>query len=224
MSTTAIVTGCGADSGKRSGLMVGLLLLGLASSGIAGDQARTLPRAFQKAQLGMALGELMRLKPDLAKSRRLNLATESLSTTPTDPYLQRIVYRLHTGTLYEIEIRYRPDRLLYGVSGLLSRLKGSYGQPTVDRVEELDLDSGDLHRRRTVWQDPQTRITLLEREYFHDGNKALEITLTLSDLELVRLRDLAQDEQVQRKMQEIPIPLSDMELSPGRGARAGVDG
>jgi len=25
-------------------------------------------------------------------------------------------------------------------------------------------------------------------------------------------------------MQEIPIPLSDMELSPGRGARAGVDG
>src|SRR5437773_804334 len=138
MSTTAIVTGCGAGSGKRSGLMVGLLLLGLASSGIAGDQARTLPRAFQKAQLGMALG--------------------------------------------------------------------------------------DLHRRRTVWQDAQTRITLLEREYFHDGNKALELTLTLSDLELVRLRDLAQDEQVQRKMQEIPIPLSDMELSPGRGARAGVDG
>ncbi|OLD75391.1 MAG: hypothetical protein AUG95_00150 [Nitrospirae bacterium 13_1_20CM_4_62_6] len=181
MSTTAIVTGCGADSGKRSGLMVGLLLLGLASSGIAGDQARTLPRGFQKAQLGMALGELMRLKPDLAKSRRLNLATESLSTTPTDPYLQRIVYRLHTGT-------------------------------------------GDLHRRRTVWQDAQTRITLLEREYFHDGNKALELTLTLTDLELVRLRDLAQDEQVQRKMQEIPIPLSDMELSPGRGARAGVDG
>src|SRR2546425_11914364 len=105
MSTTAIVTGCGADSGKRSGLMVGLLLLGLASSGIAGDQARTLPRAFQKAQLGMGLGEFIRLNPDLAKSRRLNLATGALCTSPTDSLLQRIVYRLHTVTLYEIEIQ-----------------------------------------------------------------------------------------------------------------------
>jgi hypothetical protein len=196
------------DSGKRAGLMIGLLLLGVAQLGIAGDQVqpRDLPRVFQQAKLGMTLGELLRLKPDIAISKRTNFATVTLIATPSDRYVQRVVYRFHEGTLYEIAIRYRPDRLQHGASGLLARLKEQYGAPIVDRVEEVDFDSSDINRRRTVWQDARTKITLLEREYLRDGNQAMEITLTMTDLALQRLRDEAQEQQVHRKMQEVPIP------------------
>jgi hypothetical protein len=197
------------NSGKRVGLMIGLLLLGLAHLGIAGDQAQQsqiLPRVFQQAKLGMTLGELLRLKPDIAISKRTNFATVTLIATPSDRYVQRVVYRVHEGTLYEIAIRYRPDRLQHGASGLLALLKEQYGAPIEDRVEEVDLDSSDINRRRTVWQDARTKMTLLEREYLRDGNRAIELTLTMTDLALQRLRDEAQEKQVHRKMQEVPIP------------------
>jgi hypothetical protein len=95
--------------------------------------------------------------------------------------------------LYEIEIRYRPEGLLKGTEGLLARLKESYGEPVMDRADELDIALNEIRRHRTVWQDAETRITLLEREYW--------------DLKLARLRDVDQEEQVRRKMEEIPIPL-----------------
>lgn len=198
---------------KRASLLIGLLLFGLAQLGIAGDQAQPsqiLPRVFQQAKLGMTLGELLRLKPDIAISKRTNFATVTLIAIPSDRYVQRVVYRFHEGTLYEIAIRYRPDRLQRGASGLLARLKEQYGAPIADRVDEVDFDSSDINRRRTVWQDARTKITLLEREYFRDGNQAIEITLTMTDLALERLRDEAQEQQVHRKLQEIPIPLPDV--------------
>src|SRR3981081_4493857 len=135
------------NSGKRAGLMIGFLLLGLAQLGIAGDQARPsqiLPRVFQQAKLGMTLAELLRLKPDIAISKRTDFATVSLIATPSDRYVQRVVYRVHEGTIYEMEIRYRPDRLQHGASGLLARLKEQYGAPIADRVDEVDFDSGDI--------------------------------------------------------------------------------
>jgi hypothetical protein len=197
-------------TGKRAGMMIGLLLLGLAHVGIAGDQpaqqSQTLPRVFQQARLGMTLGELVSLKPNIAVSKRTTLATVTLIATPSDRYIQRVVYRFHEETLYEIEIRYRPERLHQGASGLLARLKELYGPPLVDRKVEVDIDSSDINRRRTVWQDARTKITLLEREYLRDGNHAIEITLTMTDLALQRLRDEAQEKQVHRKMQEVPIP------------------
>jgi hypothetical protein len=54
----------------------------------------------------------------------------------------------------------------------------------VDRVDELDLDSRDISRRQTVWQDVKTKMTLLERHYLHQGNQVIGITLTLTDLVL----------------------------------------
>lgn len=213
-----IMAGCRADPVLGSGMaMAGLLLLALALVGANGEPARTLPRVFQQADLGMRIDELLRRRPDLGKSRRARLATETLTTAPKDPYLQRVTYRFHAGTLYEIEIRYRPERLVGGVSGLLARLKESYGPPTVDRDDELDLDSGDLNRRRTVWEDGRTRITLLEREYLRGGDQQTEVTLAMTDLALKRLRDVAQQEQIRRKMQEIPIPVSD-----GQGGGTGA--
>jgi hypothetical protein len=142
-------------------IMIGLLLLGLAHWGIAEDQTHpsqtVLPRVFQQAKLGMPLSELQRLKTDIAFSKRTNFATVTLIAIPSDRYVQRVVYRILEGTLYEIEIRYRPDRLQKSASGLLTRLKEEYGGPVADRMDEVDLDSIDLKRRRTVWQDARTR-------------------------------------------------------------------
>jgi len=189
--------------------MICLLLLGVAQLGIAGDhqiQPRVLPRVFQHAKLEMTLSEVLRLKPDIAITKRTNFATVSLIDTPSDRYVQRVVYRFHENTLYEIEIRYRPDRLQHGASGLLDRLRVEYGEPLMDRLEEVDFESNDLHRRRTVWQDERTKVTLLEREYLRDGNSVTVITLTMTDLALQRHRDEAQEKQIHHKMQEVPIP------------------
>jgi hypothetical protein len=202
------MTGWMSHFGTGAGFIVGLVLLNLAASGTAGAPDRVLPRAFQQARLEMTFDELIRLKPELAKTKRRNLATVSvLQTTPADPFVERIRYRFHRATLYEIEIRYHADRLPKGTEGLLTRLKESYGDPDVDRVDELDIDLNEIRRHRTVWQDAETRITLLEREYWRDGNKTLEVTLIMTDLKLARLRDVDQEEQARRKMEEIPIPL-----------------
>jgi hypothetical protein len=194
--------------GKRLWLVIGVLLLGLVHSGIAGNevQQRPLPRGFQGVKLGMTLSDVLRLKPDIAITKRTNFATVSLIATPRDRYVQRVVYRFHENTLYEMEIRYRPDRLQRGVSGLLSRLREEYGAPKVERLDEVDYEEADLNRKRTAWEDARTRIALLEREYLRDGNSVTEITLTMTDLALQRRRDEAHEEQVHRKMQEVPIP------------------
>lgn len=194
--------------GKRLWLVIGVLLLGLVHSGIAGDevQQRPLPRGFQGMKLGMTLSDVLRLKPDIAITKRTDFATVSLIITPRDRYVQRVVYRFHENTLYEMEIRYRPDHLQHSASGLLDRLREEYGEPLTDRVEEVDCESNDLRRRRTVWQEERPKITLLEREYFRDGNRVMEITLTMTELPLQRRRDEAQEKQVHHKMREVPIP------------------
>jgi hypothetical protein len=151
--------------------------------------------------------DLIRLQPHLGKTKRQNLATMTVTATPADPYIQRIAYRFHAGTLYEIEIKYRSDRLPDGPAGLVARLKESYGPPKVDRAEEVDIDSFDISRRRTVWEDDRTRIILLERQSFEGGNQTIHITLTMTDLDLARRRDAEQLEQVKRKMKDFPIPL-----------------
>jgi hypothetical protein len=207
-STTMNKTENSPNVGKRAGIMICLLLLGVAQLGIAGDQIqpRVLPRVFQQAKLGMTLTELLSLKPNIAITKRTNFATVSLIATPSDRYVQRVVYRFYEETLYEMEIRYRPDRLQHGASGLLARLKEQYGPPLVDRVDEVDFETTDITRRRTVWQDERTKITLLEREYLRDGNNVIEITLTMTDLVLQRRHDEAQEKQVHHKLQEVPIP------------------
>lgn len=198
--------------GKRSGLTIGLLLVVLAHVGIAEDEPRTrpLPRVFQQAKLGMTVAEFVSVKPNIAVTKRTHLATLSMIETPSDRYVQHVTYRFHDNTLYEMEIRYRSERLQQGASGLLTRLKELYGPPAVDRVDELDLDSGDINRRQTVWQDAKTKMTLLERHYIHQGNPVIAITLTLTDLALARLRDEAQHRQVRQKLQEIPIPVPEV--------------
>jgi hypothetical protein len=191
---------------KRVGMMVCLLFLGIAQLGVSGDEPRALPRVFQQAKLGMTMGELLSRQPNIAVTKRTNFATVSMIATPSDRYVQRVTYRFFEDSLYEIEIRYRPDRLEHGASGLLARLKEEYGPPKLDRIDEVDFDVMDINRRRTVWKDAMTKITLLEREYLRNGNSVTEITLTMTDLAFESLRNEAQEKQVHRKMQEVPIP------------------
>jgi hypothetical protein len=201
------------------GLLALLAVLGLGthtSVGIVDElaaqdaaAARVLPRSFQQAKLGMALGELSRVSPELAKTRRQNLATVTLTQPSSDPTIRRVSYRFHRGTLYEIQIQYRPERLPSGATGLLARLKEVYGPPSIDREDDLDIDSGDLRRRRTVWQDGRTQITFLEREIIDEHGNRTEPTLTLTDLELEGLRNEDQEAQARRKVERIPIPLPD---------------
>lgn len=182
---------------------------------------RALPRSFQRAKLGMALGEVSRVSPESAKTRRQNLATVTLTEPSSDPTVRRVSYRFHRGTLYEIQIQYRPERLPSGATGLLTRLKEVYGPPAIDREDHLDIDSGDLRRRRTVWQDGRTKITFLEREIIDEHGNRTEPTLTLTDLALERLRNEDQDAQARRKVERIPIPLPDGGPGPGRAAAGG---
>jgi hypothetical protein len=197
----------------------------LPSSGVVDDLAaedaaapRTLPRSFQQAKLGMALGEFSRVSPESAKTRRQNLATVTLTEPSPDPTIRRVSYRFHRGTLYEIQIQYRPERLPSGATGLLTRLKEVYGPPVIDREDHLDIDSGDLRRRRTVWEDGRTKITFLEREFIDEHGNRTEPTLTLTDRALERLRNEDQDAQARRKVERIPIPLPDGGAGPGRAA------
>ncbi|HXF93652.1 MAG TPA: hypothetical protein VNK46_12930 [Nitrospiraceae bacterium] len=227
------MTGAGRTMTRRSwlstGLLVFLAVLGVHTSAAiidhlaAQDAAtpRVLPRSFQRARLGMALGEFSRVSPETAKTRRQNLATVTLTEPSSDPAIRRVLYRFHRGKLYEIQIHYRPERLPSGVTGLLARLKEIYGPPSVDREDHLDIDSGDLRRRRTVWQDGRTKITFLEREIIDEHGHRSEPTLTLTDLELERLRDADQNEQARRQVERIPIPLPDGGPGPGRVAAEG---
>lgn len=184
-------------------------------------QPPVLPRAFQHARLGMAYSELVRVRPELAKTSQRDLATTTLNAPSVEPYIKQVAYRFYRNTLYEIHIQYRPDRLPNGVTGLLAWLKELYGQPAVDRDEEMDVDSGDLHRRRTVWQDMQTRITLLEREYFRTGTRIIDVTLTLTDLQLAEMRDRDHDEQARQRIKQIPVPLPDTARGEGQAASLG---
>jgi hypothetical protein len=195
------------------------------SAGIVEDLAaqdtaapRVLPRSFERATLGMGLGGFSRVSPESAKTRRQNLATVTLTEPSSDPAIRRVSYRFHRGTLYEIQIQYRSERLPSGATGLLARLKEVYGSPLVDREDQLDIDSGDLRRRRTVWEDGRTKITFLEREIIDKHGNRTELTLTLSDLDLERLRDQDQEAQARRRVERIPIPLPDRGPGPGRAA------
>ncbi|HEU4685749.1 MAG TPA: hypothetical protein VFS39_14680 [Nitrospira sp.] len=193
---------------NKARLLFCVLVLGVAQLGVDANppQPRELPRQFQGAWLGMTMPELISRQPNIAVTKRTNFATVTLIANPQDRYIQRIVYRFHENVLYEIETRYRPDRLPQGPSGLLARLKQAYGPPTIDRENELDDARAGIIRRRTIWEDAKTRIMLLEREYLRDGNSVTEISLTITDLALQRRRDEAQERQVNRKMQEVPIP------------------
>jgi len=172
-----------------------------------GESGSGLPRVFQQARLGMETKELLRLKPEMEKAKRLEGGIVTFTTASADRHVKRVEYRLHADKLHEITIHYRLDRLPHGVAGLLVQLKESYGQPSLDREEHFDREHADISRWHTVWEDAQTRMTLLERQYLREAKLLTTLTLTMTDLDLARGYDAAQEEQVRRKWRKVPIPM-----------------
>jgi hypothetical protein len=195
-------------------------MLGLAASASAEDKA--LPRAFQKAHLGMNINELVQIYPKLAKTNPAVRARQSAVMTSSDPRILRQEYKFHQGALYELQIYYNPERLPRGHAGLLARLKEVYGPPSVEGIDEFDLAAGIVSGHRTVWNDGGTRVTLAERERIRDGRKFTESVVTLTDLALERQYLQAVEEHRRHQELEIPIPLPGGR--PDRTAGSPLDG
>src|SRR5437667_3746919 len=104
--------------------LLAVAMLGLAASASAEDKA--LPRAFQKAHLGMNISELLQEHPQLAKANTDVRDRQSVVLSSHDPHILRQEYKFHQGALYELQIYYHPDRLPRGHAGLLARLKEVY--------------------------------------------------------------------------------------------------
>lgn len=149
-----------------------------------GESGASLPRVFQQAGLGMEMKELLRLKPEIEKTKRLEGGIVTFTTVSGDRHIKRVEYRLHAGKLSDITIHYRLDRLPHGAVGLLAQLKEAYGPPALDREEHFDREHGDIGRWGTIWEDAQTRMTLLERQYLSQEKLLTTLALTMTDLEL----------------------------------------
>lgn len=160
----------------------------------------------------------LRLKPEIETTKRLEGGIITFTTGSADRHVKRVEYRLHAGKLYEVAIHYRLDRLPDGVAGLLAQLKEFYGQPALDREEHFDREHGDISRWGTVLEDAQTRMTLLERQYLPEATLLTALVLTVTDLELARRYEAAQEERVRRKWNKVPIPMP--EPSPPRRSRS----
>ncbi|HXF93429.1 MAG TPA: hypothetical protein VNK46_11785 [Nitrospiraceae bacterium] len=180
-----------------------------------------LPRSFQGARLGMALTELVRTDPQIARTavQANGRQTETVAVASQDPHIHRVTYRFYRGALYEQAISYRPNQLPRGYEGLLDRLKQVYGRPVVENAEEYDLSRDIFSMRRTVWRDDATRIVLAEIRKLTDGREQFELVLTMTDLALEQARDRTVQEQLRRKEQSIPIPLPDPRGTSARTAR-----
>ncbi len=188
------------------------------------EQSRTqsvLPRSFQGARLGMAMAELARTDPQIAKTALPSNGrqTDTVAVASRDSYIHRLVYRFYRGALYEQAISYRPDRVPRGYDGLLDRLKQVYGRPVAENMEDYDLSRDIFSTRKTVWRDDATRITLAEVRKLTDGREQFELVLTMTDLSLEQARDQAVQEQLRLKELSVPIPLPDQQGASAHTAR-----
>ncbi len=211
-----------AASRAAAAVMVALML-GVVQVSAAGPTPAqsVLPRSFQGARLRMALTELARTDPQIARTamQANGRQTETVAVTSQDPHIYRVTYRFYRGALYEQAISYRPNRLPRGYDGLLDRLKQVYGRPVVENAEEYDLSRDIFSMRKTVWRDDATRIVLAEIRKLTDGREQFELVLTMTDLALELARDRSVQEQLRRKEQSVPIPLPDPQETSARTER-----
>jgi hypothetical protein len=180
-----------------------------------------LPRSFQGARLGMAMAELARTDPQIARTalQANGRQTETVAVASQDPHIHRITYRFYRGVLYEQAISYRPDHVPRGYEGLLNRLKQVYGRPAAENMEDYDLSRDIFSARKTVWRDDVTRITLAEVRKLTDGREQFELVLTMTDVSLEQARDQEAQEQLRRKELSVPIPLPDRHGASAHTAR-----
>ncbi|WP_447972241.1 hypothetical protein [Nitrospira sp. Kam-Ns4a] len=187
-------------------------------SSSASPTTSKLPRSFQQARLGMAAGELLRLVPETVKGAPRPKPQQSVTVPSGDPHVRQIEYRLHQGTLYEIVVHYRADRVPRGYAGLRTRLTELYGPPAHEGLDDFDLYSGILSSRRMEWNDGVTRITVTERQRLREAREETELFLTMTDLSVERLHEQQQRERRRQEELRVPVPLPDQPPVPERTA------
>lgn len=203
-------------------LSLGLFLAAGASAAAdnSSEGVRTpLPRVFQNVRLGMSAGDLMRRYPRHAGLHRNQHDLRTVVLPSTNRHIDRVEGRMFRGTLYELAIVYRPDRLPRGSASLLERLKEQYGPPLIDGQEEADYERRISSEKQTVWNDGTTRITFVERRKFGDLAPS-ELVVQMTDLAIERLRDQHLQEQKRLKELSIPVPTADSRSMPRRTTRS----
>jgi hypothetical protein len=181
-----------------------------------------LPRAFQSAQLGMTLSELVTVVPE---AKRVSLgehdqAERTVVVPSKDRPLQRIEYRFSDDRLREFAIHYDYGEVPSGYSGLLQKLRESYGKPLSQNLQEYYTKPEAFSQKTTVWKDRATMASLTETRKMN-GDKR-ELILTITDLAPHR----TSEGNHERRKQEvtIPIPLPDHRIQNEQAAMPDVDG
>lgn len=188
-------------------VVVGFLTApGIAAEGVSTDAA--LPRAFQSAQLGMALSEFAAVVPE-AKGVSLggpNHAERTVMVPSKDRPLQRIEYRFNDDRLREIVLHYHHGEVPGGYPRLLEKLRESYGKPFSQNQQEYYTKPEAFSQKKTVWKDHATMASLMEIRKMN-GDKR-ELILAITDL---TPQQAPEKDQERRRHQElsIPIPLPD---------------
>jgi hypothetical protein len=205
--------------------LVSLLLALMSGEGSAADETpvQPLPRTFEGVWLGIRAEQLARLQPGISPRLMPGRHGYVLVAPSSDPRIQRLEYRFHNGSLYELRILYNPERLPGGKAALLRRLKELYGRPAVDGLEEYDPGPLTLSQKRTVWEDDATRVSAIERRKLVEAEYRTEVLLVVADRELERQHLEAVEEERRRGEEDIPIPMPDrvqrLEPRTGRGGR-----
>lgn len=214
---------------SSSGAVIALLLTAIwAGLGMAQDKYDmgrvTLPRTFLKARLGMAMEELIRVDPQLARTAQSSWETQSrvVRMPSPDPYIAHMEYRFFRGGLYEQTIYYKRDRVPRGYAGLSERLRAAYGKPVAEDFLDFDPSPEILSTQKTIWKDDATRITLAEHRKMREGKEYYELVLTMTDLALERSWEEAEQARLQQKESRVPIPLPDRQQSLKRTAGSAI--
>jgi hypothetical protein len=211
-------------------VVTAMTVITLAGTGLLWAQpspSERLPRQFQKARLGMAMEELVRVEPQVMHARpaKDTRMIHTVTVPARDPYLNHLEYRFYRGRLFEEAVYYKRDRLPRGYAGLVGRLRELYGRPASEDLIEFDPAPDSISSQKTVWKDARTRIALAEHRKMREGQEYYELVLTMTDLALEQARKQEEDALLREKEQRVPIPLPDgsarSKLSAGSGSMVG---
>lgn len=197
-------------------VLLAFVVLGpLMNGAVSAEATHVLPRAFDKAHLGMGLVDLHGSHPGQTRVESSQpRSTVHVVDRPKDPYVRRVEYDFYNGRLAEITIMYKPDMLKGKVESFINRLRQTYGSPQATEGPQLAV-AGDVYaEKKTHWSDPQTRVTLIERNGHVDDDP--EIVLVLTDRALNQEREIAKKRQKEEDASKIPIPVPSTSSAPYR--------
>lgn len=187
-------------------ILVGTLTLACGTTVFAA-QGR-LPRAVDKARLGMAMTDLVqqRIIPAGLTSHRVQ--SRAIVLPAGEAFISRLEYRFYRGVLYEQALSYKADRVPGGYAGLLERLQQEYGAPDMDGAPALGEDREVVWSQQAQWRDKDTRLTLSETRRRKASREYRDLRLTITDLRLEAQRQQAEERRASPAEHSVLAPVS----------------